>query len=254
VRERELLEARAARAAAEAANKAKTEFLTTLSHELRTPLNAIAGYAQLLEMGVRGPVTVAQSEDLRRILRSERHLLGLINELLNFGRLERGAVTLQIKSFAVARAVHDVIELIEAHAATQGLVLSMHCLDEALEVRADPEKLRQILLNLLSNALKFTRAGGTVRVECVADDDETYVCVRDSGIGIPSAMLDEIFDPFVQVNRGFDAPADGVGLGLAISRNLARAMGGDLSVTSELGGGSTFELRLPRARVDAHVA
>jgi PAS domain S-box-containing protein len=254
VRERELLEARAARAAAEAANKAKTEFLTTLSHELRTPLNAIAGYAQLLEMGVRGPVTVAQSEDLRRILRSERHLLGLINELLNFGRLERGAVTLQIESFAVSRAVQDVMELIEAQAATQGLVLSMHCPDEALEVRADPEKLRQILLNLLSNALKFTHAGGTVRVECVASDDETYVRVRDSGIGIPAAMLDEIFDPFVQVNRGFDAPADGVGLGLAISRNLARAMGGDLSVTSALGGGSTFELRLPRARVDAHVA
>ena len=150
VRERELLEARAARAAAEAASRAKSEFLTTLSHELRTPLNAIAGYAQLLEMGVRGPVTLQQAEDLRRILRSERHLLGLINELLDFSRLKRGDVSLQLAVVELGRTVRDVLELVEPQAAAQELTLTAECVDTAIEALADPEKVRQILVNLLS--------------------------------------------------------------------------------------------------------
>ena len=245
-RERLLLEERAARSAAEAASQAKSEFLTTLSHELRTPLNAIAGYAQLLEMGVRGPVTLEQAEDLRRILRSERHLLGLINELLNFSRVERGDVRLDVEPVSIVSVIDSVLELVEPQAASLRLQLTVHCDRANIEALADPEKLRQILVNLLSNSLKFTHPGGTIRIECDEDEVFAYIRVRDTGVGIPAAKLGEIFDPFVQVHRTLGAPVDGIGLGLAISRNLARAMHGELSATSEIGRGSSFELRLPR--------
>jgi signal transduction histidine kinase len=252
-RERVLLEERAARSAAEAASQAKSEFLTTLSHELRTPLNAIAGYAQLLEMGVRGPVTLEQAEDLRRILRSERHLLGLINELLNFSRVERGDVKLDVEPVPLIALIGAVLELVEPQAASLKLMLSVHCDRDDIAALADPEKLRQILVNLLSNALKFTHAGGAIRVECDEDGSSVSIRVRDTGVGIPSSKLSEIFDPFVQVHRTLGAPVDGIGLGLAISRNLARAMHGDLTATSEIGRGSLFELRLPRAEALADV-
>jgi signal transduction histidine kinase len=250
-RERSLAKERAARTAAEAASQSKSEFLATLSNELRTPLNAIAGYAQLLERGVRGPVTAQQAEDLRRILRSERHLLGLINELLNFSRLERGDVPLDISTFLLIDAVHEVLELIEPQAAARRLMLTVHCDADDLLVSADREKLRQILINLLSNSLKFTREGGAIRIECDRNDVDVMVRVLDTGIGIPATRLSDIFDPFVQVHRGSGGSSDGIGLGLAISRNLARAMGGDLTATSTLGTGSSFELRLARAMASA---
>ena len=246
-----LLTERSARSAAEAANRAKTEFLTTLSHELRTPLNAIGGYAQLLEMGVRGPVTPQQAEDLRRILRSEQHLLGLINELLNFSRVERGDVPLVLAQVPIRDCIVDVLELIAPQASSKAIAVTVECGDDDLAALADADKLRQILVNLLTNAVKFTSPGGSVCIDCGGDEARVKIMVRDTGVGIPHAKQAVVFDPFVQVHRGTGAPLEGVGLGLAISRGLARGMGGDLSVVSEPGTGSTFELTLPRAMADA---
>ena len=254
-RERALLTERTARASAEAANSAKSEFLATLSHELRTPLNAIAGYAQLMEMGVRGPITPEQAEDLRRILRSEQHLLGLINELLNFARLERGEVAVVVSRVPLTNAAREVVELIEPQASARSLRVSVLCQgsDPALVALADPDKIRQILLNVLGNAVKFTPPGGSIRVICDGDEESVRVCVQDTGIGIPSEKQDAVFDPFVQVHRGSGSPSEGIGLGLAISRGLARALGGDLLLRSEPMKGSTFELSLPRAAQAAAV-
>jgi PAS domain S-box-containing protein len=249
-----LLTERSARSAAEAANRAKSEFLTTLSHELRTPLNAIGGYAQLLEMGIRGPVTPQQADDLRRILRSEQHLLGLINELLNFSRVERGDVPFMLARVPVRGCIADVLELIAPQADAKAIVLSIECRDEDLAALADADKLRQILINLLTNAVKFTAPGGSVCIDCAGEAERVTIQVRDTGVGIPHAKQSVVFDPFVQVHRGAGASLEGVGLGLAISRGLARGMGGDLTVKSEPSAGSTFELTLARALADPQLS
>jgi PAS domain S-box-containing protein len=238
---------RAARAEAEAANRAKTEFLAVMSHELRTPLNAIDGYAELLEMGLRGPVTDAQRSDLTRIRRSQRHLLGLINDVLNFARVEAGHVELAITDVPLAEIVEGLEALVGPQVMERGLTYDCPPADPSLVARADAEKVRQILLNLLSNAVKFTTAGGTVRVTAGAEDGRVRIRVRDTGAGIPADRLDSIFEPFVQLNRNLTSAHQGTGLGLAISRDLARAMGGDLAAESVLGEGSVFTLSLPRA-------
>ncbi|MGZ8376495.1 MAG: PAS domain-containing sensor histidine kinase [Gemmatirosa sp.] len=250
-RERLLADAQAARSEAEAANRAKSEFLAVMSHELRTPLNAIGGYAELMEMGIRGPVTDQQREDLGRIQRSQRHLLGVVNEVLNYAKLETGSVRFDSADVVVCDALAEAEALVAPQARAKGLLFGATACAADLVVRADPEKLRQVLVNLLSNAVKFTEArngeAGRIAVACVPDGDRVVVAVRDTGIGIAADKLDAIFEPFVQVRADLTRTAEGTGLGLAISRDLARGMGGDLTAESTPGVGSTFTLTLPRA-------
>jgi PAS domain S-box-containing protein len=240
---------RRARAEAEAANRAKFEFLTTMSHELRTPLNAIAGYVDLLDLEIRGPITPLQREDLGRIRRSQTHLLGLINDVLNFARIETGHVNFALEDVPLDELLAEVEALIAPQVGARGLAYEYRRFDPAATVRADPEKLRQIVLNLLSNSVKFTPPGGRVTLSCEAADGVVRVCVADTGIGIPGDKLSTIFEPFVQVNAGYTRTSEGTGLGLSISRDLARAMGGELGVESQEGGGSTFTLTLPRGGI-----
>jgi PAS domain S-box-containing protein len=242
---RKLAAAELARSEAEAANKAKTDFLAVMSHELRTPLNAIGGYAELIEMGLRGPVTTAQSEDLAKIKRSQRHLLGLINDIMNFARLETGHVSISVKDMGVNETLAVLDALTEPQVSAKGIAYVNARCEPGLTAWADEEKTRQILINLVSNAIKFTPRGGTITITCEADASSVRFQVRDTGRGIAPEKLEVIFEPFVQVNKQFTRD-EGVGLGLAISRDLARMMKGELTAESELGKGSVFTLTLPR--------
>ena len=246
-RERLLRAAEEARAVAEQANRAKSQFLATMSHELRTPLNAIGGYAELLSMGLRGPVTEAQLEDLARIRRSQQHLLGVITEILSFARLEGSAVRYDLEDVPVAAALQDVATMLLPQASLKGLGFRVDACPTAAAARADREKLRQVLVNLVGNAVKFTRAPGQVRLSCSADAEHVRLHVRDTGIGIPPEKLERVFEPFVQVDSSLTRTAGGTGLGLAIARELALGMGGDLTAESTPGSGSTFTVTLPRA-------
>jgi signal transduction histidine kinase len=218
-----------------------------MSHELRTPLNAIGGYAELMEMGLRGPVTDQQQEDLARIQASQRHLLGLINEVLNYARLETGTVRYDLAAVRMGDALAAAEALIAPQARAKGLALIVTEVPGDVAVRADADKLRQIVVNLLSNALKFTDRGGRIELRCTPQNGCVLLRVADTGIGIPADKLEAIFEPFVQVRADLTRTAEGTGLGLAISRDLARGMGGDLTAESTLGVGSTFTLTLPQA-------
>ena len=242
-------EAEAARAAAEEANAAKSQFLATMSHELRTPLNAIGGYAELLEIGVHGPVSDVQKDALRRIQRSQQRLLGLINDVLNFARIEAGEVRYRIEDVSVREMLTEMQALIEPQARARGVAYEFGGAPGSLYARADRERTEQIVLNLLSNAVKFTPEGGEVELWAEEAGDSVAIRVRDSGVGVPRDRLDSIFEPFVQVDASLTRHAEGTGLGLAISRDLARAMGGALTAESEPGAGSTFTLRLARSAV-----
>ncbi len=243
-----------ARDEAAAASKAKSEFLATMSHELRTPLNAIAGHVQLIELGIYGAVTDEQRAALDRIDRSQRHLLGLINDILNLARIEAGRVEYHITAVSVNDLLSDIAPMIEPQIHARALQYRVVIPSPEIAVRADREKLQQILLNLLSNAAKFTPPEGSIEVWCGTHNDRphlAFIRVTDTGIGIAEDKLASIFEPFVQVNSGHTRPAEGTGLGLAISRDLAVGMGGELRVRSTVGKGSSFTLSLPLATRDA---
>ena len=235
-----------AQKAAEEANAAKGNFLAAMSHELRTPLNAIAGYVELLQMGLRGPLNEQQTADLERIKRSQRYLLGLIEEVLVFTQLDAHQLTFRIEDVPVDAVMRDAESMVEPQIKARGIHYSYDPCDPSLTVHADREKTQQIVLNLLANSTKYTERGGKVAVSCENRNSSVEVKVRDTGVGIPPEMLDDIFEPFVQAGRRLNQPREGVGLGLTISRDLARAMGGDLMVESAVGVGSTFTLVLPR--------
>ncbi len=244
-RERLLEAEREARAAAESANKAKSEFLAMMSHELRTPLNAIAGYIQLIEMGLHGPVTPRQKDALERVQQSQGHLLRLINEVLNFARLETAQMQYTLTAFPVTELLHALDAIINPLISQKGLLYTHVVVDPAAVVHADIERVQQILLNLISNAVKFTPSGGHVSVRVERHETHVDVLVADTGRGIDEADQAKIFEPFVQLDRRLTREEGGVGLGLAISRDLARAMNGDLTVESIPGHGATFRLSLP---------
>ena len=236
---------RAAAAEAAQANRAKSEFLARMSHDLRTPLNAIGGYTQLMEMGVHGPVSDPQRDALGRVRRAQEHLLTIINDILSFAKLEAGQVQVVPEAVPVASLLRELAAMVEPEATGRGLALRVEPGADDVAAHADRERLMQVLLNLTSNAIKFTPRGGIV-VATEATPELVTIAVRDTGIGVPAEKLEAIFDPFMQ---GHGSPAerrDGVGLGLAISRELTRMMGGDVTVTSVEGEGSTFTVRLPR--------
>jgi signal transduction histidine kinase len=222
-----------------------------MSHELRTPINATLGYADLLDIGIAGPITDQQRDYLERVRASQQHLLRIITDLLNYSRIEAGQVDYDLAPVPVYAIVDAVLPMVGPQARAKGLTLThARCPDEILG-RADQARAEQVVLNLLSNAVKFTPAGGSVTVGCgVADSDPgswVTITVADTGPGIPTEQQEAIFEPFVQLGRTLTSSHEGTGLGLAISRDLARAMGGDVTVESAPGRGARFTLRLPRA-------
>lgn len=248
--------AEVARAEAEAANRSKSDFLAVMSHELRTPLNAIVGYVELIEMGIRGPVTEAQLVDLARIRKSQRHLLGLINGVLDYAKVDAGAVRYELIRIPLHEVLSSCELLVLPQARAKRVTVRLTDCDPTLAARADPEKLQQIVLNMLSNAVKFTLPGGSVTLTCegrtggeasTGSGGRVLVRVADTGVGIATQEFERVFHPFVQVDAKLTRRHDGTGLGLAISRDLSRGMGGDLTVESTLGEGSIFTLELPAA-------
>jgi PAS domain S-box-containing protein len=232
-------------ASAEAASQAKSEFLAVMSHELRTPLNAIGGYVELLKMGLRGPINDEQLGDLERINLAQRHLLTLINDILNYSRIEAGHLVYDPQPVQLDEVVDTVAAIIEPQTRLMGIEFER---DEvpSIGIVVDPVKVEQIILNLLTNALKFTPSGGRIRLSADADESTVTIRVADTGIGVSEEDRERIFEPFVQLGRSLSGGPQGTGLGLAISRDLARGMGGDLHVESSDGEGAAFILEIPR--------
>jgi len=247
----------ALRLEAEAASTAKSDFLAKMSHEIRTPINAMMGYAELLEMGISGPVTEAQARQLSRIRASGEHLTSLVNEILDFAKLEAGGMRVDLTNANASGAVEAAIALVRPLAVAKGIELAGKSEKaQAVEYVGDPQRVQQILTNLLSNAIKFTPPGGTVlvRFTCGRRPEEAgdpsgrawaSITVEDTGVGIAAADVDRVFDPFVQADEGYTRAQGGTGLGLAISRGLAEMMGGTITLESTLGQGSRFTLWLP---------
>jgi signal transduction histidine kinase len=237
-------EAELARAEAERANNSKTDFLAVMSHELRTPLTAIMGYEELLSDGITGPVTELQRQQLGRINASARHLLGLIDEILTFARVDIGRERVRWESMSINHTIADAAALVEPMAAAKSIDFIVDLLEEDESIQTDGTKLRQMLVNLLSNGIKFTE-NGEVRVSCLVNSGVLELRIADTGVGISAENIEEVFEPFWQAEQSTTRKTGGTGLGLSVTRKLARLLGGDVSVASRLGAGTTFLLTLP---------
>ena len=223
-------------------NRSKADFLALLSHELRTPLNAVIGYAELLLSGIPQGVAPQARAHIERIHSSAVHQSKLVNEIVRYARLESGAEPIVHETVALHSVLEEVVSLTLPAATQKGLQVEIRG-ESAVTVQTDATRLRQILINLLSNAIKFSE-DGTITVKTVASAEFLTIEVSDDGIGIDETMLERVFEPFWRAKKSSE-PEEGVGLGLAVSHALARSLGGDLTVRSELGVGSAFTLRLP---------
>ena len=250
-RDRARIEADAARRAAQEANEAKGRYVNMISHELRTPLGAIGGYATLLEEGIQGPLSEGQREYIGRILYNQRHLVRLVDELLDLAKIESGQFPLRPSAVSVRDVLLSVQTMIEPQIKASGLQLNVVLCEPSLLLHGDGERVQQIVLNLLSNAVKFTPAGGVVSITASGRADVVELQVEDTGVGIAADKLEAIFAPFFQIEQSHGRGRSGTGLGLAISRELARAMNGDLRAESAPGEGSRFTLSLPRTTMGA---
>jgi signal transduction histidine kinase len=244
-RDRSRQQLRHARDVASGANVAKSQFLAVMSHELRTPLNAIAGYSEILSMGVAGRLNAQQQEAVTRIRSNQEHLLALIDDILNFAKIEAGQTRFDLQTVHLCEVISSVENLIRPQLTRKSLTLSSKPCSASLMVKADPVKLRQVLANILANALKFTPAGGTIELAAERERDAAIVCIKDTGIGIPPDMIANVFEPFFQVQNGSTREYSGTGLGLAIARDFVRGMGGDITIASEPGNGCQVTVSLP---------
>jgi signal transduction histidine kinase len=260
-RSRQLNAEREARLQAEAASRAKSEFLAIMSHELRTPLNAVLGYSELLELGLSGPLTPEMREQIGRIRSSAKHLLSLVNDILDMAKVEAGRLVVACAPGSTSDAIAAAVALVQPSADSRNIDLRLENVDsDTPAFVGDDDRVKQIIVNLLSNAVKFTPPGGSITItseltgppaeerRLVARNKYVFVRVTDTGAGIAEEQLSGIFEPFVQADSGTKRATEGSGLGLTISRRLARLMGGDLTVTSQVGKGSAFTLWLPAER------
>ena len=250
VLEHAIREAERSRAEAHQASRAKSEFLATMSHEIRTPINAMIGYTDLLELGVAGPLNETQQNQLARIRASGQHLIGLVDEVLDLAGVESGRMRIEPRDGRIEDAVGTALAIVQPQAMGKQIEIRVSRRDgTSTPYRGDPRRVEQILVNLLTNAVKFTPSGGEIRIECapVYEGDAQWgeVVVQDSGPGVDPDLHERIFEPFVQADAGYTRAHGGVGLGLAISRRLARMMGGDITVDSAPGSGARFRVRLP---------
>jgi len=248
-------EAERSRSAALAASNAKSEFLATMSHEIRTPINAMIGYADLLEYGVGGPVTPTQQEHVQRIKRSGRHLVGLVDDVLDFAKIESGQLRVNPQNASALAAVETAASLLLPLIREKGLDLQVDPIPAELSYFGDPQRVEQILVNLISNAVKFTEPGGRIRVRATHaktnGSARTIFIIEDNGIGIAEDHLARIFEPFVQGEQGYTRRKGGSGLGLTISRRLARLMRGDVDAAGNREQGAMFTLTLPAGSTGA---
>jgi signal transduction histidine kinase len=227
----------------ERAQHFKDQLIATVSHEFRTALGAIGGYAEMLTLGVHGHLTDEQSSDVNRIQRAYAHLARLVDDLLNLNKASAGQLSLDIDDLSLADVLRGLSDLVGPQAAAKNIHIDDSTGGAHLIVRVDPERVRQIILNLVANAVKFCAPGAVIRLDVRVEDDAAIIGVHDTGPGIPLDKLDVIFEPFVRLDQGSGIP--GSGLGLAISREMARAMGGELTAVSDVGRGSSFTLKVP---------